>query len=284
MKIGFIDHHLNNYHANKFHGLLTGGALGETAEIVAAYESHPVGEDWCAAKGVKKVDSAAEVVSASDAIIVLAPDNIDAHLELGREALASGKPVLMDKTLATTMEDAKEILELARKHNTPLMASSSLRFSMELEGLLKKAGSEEIDGIFSRGFGHFRGYSIHTIAPVLRLLNSRVKRVIDTGRGAARLVTVEAENGKRALIDVRESENQMDVNPWSVGFRSGDSYHVAVISKFDEFYANLMKHALEFFKSGNSPVSLEEQLDAVAVEVLADESLAQGGEWVSISR
>jgi hypothetical protein len=278
MKIGFIDYHLNNYHANKFHGLLTG--TGHT--IAAAYEFEPTGEDWCAGKGVTRVGSPQEVINQSEALIVLAPDDSERHLRMAREALQSGKPVFVDKYLSTSLADAREMVQLAEKSNTPLMSSSSLRFSVELEDMLAAAGGKKLDGIFSRGFGKWSGYACHSVAPALRMLGAPARRLIDTGSGTNRLVTIEAADGRRMLVELRKSENQMEATPWQIGHLDGDQYRVATISKFDEFYANLMKEAVAFFQSGKSPVSAEEMLDTVAIEVGADQSLAKGGEWVTV--
>jgi hypothetical protein len=278
MKIGFIDYNLNNYHATKFHGILT----VDGHEVAAAYESTPKGGDWCEAKGVKRANTIKEVIEASEGIIVLAPDATEQHLELSREALASGKPVFVDKNLATTVEDAREIVKLAEKSDAPLMSSSSLRFSVELEEMLAATGDAKLDGVFSRGFGKWRGYSVHSVAPALRMLGSPIKRVIETGKGMVHLVTMETEDGRRALVDLRQSENQMDATPWQVGYLQGDKYKVATITKFDEFYASLMQRVVEFFGTGKSPVSVQEMLDTVAVEVAADSSSRQGGVWVEL--
>ncbi len=282
MKIGFIDHHLNNYHADVFHKFLTGPVGGGKVEIVAAFETDPVGDDWCAKTGVRRAGSAAEVVAQSDAVIVLAPDNIGEHLKLAKEALESGKPTLIDKMLSTSLEDAKQIAALAAKHNTPVMGSSSLRFAVEVEELAA-ALTAPVDAVFARGFGKFPGYSIHTIAPALRFLGGRpIRRVIDTGAGSVRLVTVD-DGERRTLIEVRESENQYEATPWTVGVLSGGKYHVAVVTKFDDFYANLLKETLAFFTTGKTPISLQEMLESVAVEVLAGESVKQGGVWMDVA-
>lgn len=286
MKLGIIDHHLNNYHANKFHGLLT-GEVGKEAggvEIVAAYESHPVGEDWCTEKGVPRASSAAEVVTKSDAILILAPDNSEAHPELSREALASRKPVFFDKALAANMSDAQQIVQAAREHDTAIMTASSLRFSVELEELLQRINGRPVDGIYSRGLAKWRGYSVHTISPVMRLLGGdRIKRLIDTSRGgAARIVTLETATGRRALIDVRESENQFEATPWQIGVLVEGRYETITIKQFDEFYANLMRQTLQFFKTRQSPVPVEEQLEILAVELAADASVEKGSDWVSL--
>src|SRR5690242_3502613 len=128
-KIGWIDHHLYTHHSQVFYPLIHEEVGQGRFEIAAAYESDrdPAQGDWCAEHGISRAGSPAEVVEASDVIIVCSPNNPEAHLELSRVALASGKPVYVDKYLAHTVEDAREMVEIAREHNTPLMTSSSLR-------------------------------------------------------------------------------------------------------------------------------------------------------------
>jgi len=282
MKIGFIDHHLNNYHVNKFLSIIREGKAGEGLEVIAAYESNAEGEDWCAKNNVPRAQSSAEVVEKSDAIIVLAPDNVDAHVELSKEALQSKKPVLIDKVLAKSVEDARKIVADAQTAGTPIMSSSSLRFSTELEQLLSLVGEGPYEGIFSRGFGKWRGYAVHTIQPALRLLGGRVKRVIDTGQGSHHLITIENDKGNRAFIDIREAENQMEATPWQLGILHHKNYEVITIKKYDEFYENLLRNAVKFFQTGESPVPVEEMLDQVLVELAADNSFNGGGQWIEI--
>lgn len=283
MKIGFIDHHLNNYHANKFLSIFREGKAGADIEIVAAYESNPdSGDDWCKTNNVPWASSAAEVVEKSDAIIVLAPDNIDFHLELSKEAIRSKKPVLIDKALAASVEDARKIITDAESSGTPIMSSSSLRFSVELDQLISRVGPGPYEGIFSRGFGRWRGYAVHTLQPALRLLGGRIKRVIDTGQGTNHLITIENDKGERAFIDIRECENQYEATPWQIGLLHHKNYEVIQIKQFDEFYENMLKQAVKFFQTGKSPVPISEMLDEVMVEVAADNSFKNGGQWVEL--
>lgn len=283
MKIGFIDNYLNNYHATKFLSIFRDGKAGGDVEVVAAYESSPQGdEDWCEVNKVPRAQSAAEVVEKSDAIIVLSPNDVDRHLELSREAIASGKPTMLDKALAASVVDAREIITNAQTAGTPIFSASSLRFSVELEELLKKLGPGPFDGVFSRGFGDWRNYAVHTIQPALRLLGGRVSRVIDTGSDANHLITVENDSGRRAFIEIRKCENQYDATPWQIGVLQDGHYHVVQIAKFDEFYENMLTQTVEFFKTGQSPVPVEEMLDEVIVEVSADSSFKNGGQWVDV--
>lgn len=286
MKIGFIDRHLNNYHANKFLSIFRDGKAGDgKVEVVAAYESTPQGEeDWCTKNNVPKAASPEEVVEKSDAIIVLAPDFTGEHLKLAEAALKSGKPTMLDKTLSNNIKDALQIVELAKAHKTPIYSSSSLRFSAELETMLSLVGDGPYEGVFSRGFGRWREYAVHTIQPALRLLGGRVKRVIDTGHDGCHLITVENDQGRRAFIEIRESENQQEVSPWKVGLLHHKNYEVITVKKFDEFYQNLLINAVKFFQTGESPVPVGEMIDEVLVELAADESFKEGGKWIEVSK
>lgn len=282
MKIGYLDYRLTNYHYKKFFGLLSGPLAREHDGIVAAWELSPSeeGNKWAADNGITYAESAAQVVAAVDAIIVLAPNNPEKHLELARAALESGKPVFLDKMLAQSTSEAKQIVKLAVAHSTPLMSASALRFARELDELEARL-TGAVDAVFARGLGKFPVYAVHTITMALRYFGPRVTRVIDTGSGTDRMLSI--DNGSiRASIELRESENQYEATPWQVGLRTGTRYEVATIKDFDGFYENLMRNVLQFFKTGVSPVGTDEQLATVAVQEAAEQSLASGNIWVNI--
>ena len=280
MRIGFVDHHLNNFHANKFLTLLHGPLAELGARVTAAWESDPTGDDWCAAKEVARCGSPEEVVAQSDAVIVLAPDDIEAHLELCRRVLPGGKRTMVDKFLAPTLAEAEAIQALARRHGVPLFSASSLRFAVEVEAALADGG--RVEEAFARGMGDWDGYGVHTLSMVLAAMGAEISRVIDTGSGGTANVTLEYADGRRATAEVRAAENMWEALPWGFGYRIGDRYATATIADFDGFYANLMRRAIEFFRTGDSPVSDGEMLKVVAVLEGAGRSRAAGGEWVPV--
>ena len=71
------------------------------------------------------------------------------HLKLATPFLEKGIPTLIDKPMAATLKDAVAIVELARKHNAPLMSSSILAYCDEVENL--KARYRELPGPVTRG-------------------------------------------------------------------------------------------------------------------------------------
>jgi predicted dehydrogenase len=280
MRIGFVDHHLNNFHANKFLTLLHGPLANLDARVEIAWESHPTGEDWCEKNGVTRAGSAEAVAEHTDAVIVLAPDNIDAHLELCRKVLPAGRPTVVDKFLAPDVKQAEQIIRLARESGAPIFSSSSLRFAVELEAALAEAKEARTEA-FARGMGAWDGYGVHTLALVIGALGGDAlpERVINTGSATSAVVTLECAGGRRGWVDVRTAANEWDAFPWTFGFRSGDRYVTGTVKDFDGFYANLMRRAVEFFRTGKSPLSTAEMLRTVAVLEAANRPR---GAWISL--
>jgi predicted dehydrogenase len=282
VKIAFLDHHLNNWHADTFLRLLRGPLASEEIEVVKAWESNPTGDDWCRKHNVPRAASAQEAVKGVDAIAVLAPDNIEDHLKLCAVALPTGKPTLIDKFLSPTLHDAREIVELARMHRTPIFSSSSLRWAVELEAIRPKLGAAPIADAFARGMGQWSGYGVHTLSIITGIMGHDIRRVIHTGTPQAATVTLDYAGGRRGVVDVRDAANGYDALVWSFAARVGDKYETATVKDFDGFYANLMRRAAGFFKTGTSPMPAEEALKIVAVLEGAEKSRAMGGIWVDV--
>ncbi|GIV16983.1 MAG: hypothetical protein KatS3mg022_2418 [Armatimonadota bacterium] len=152
LKIGFVDHHLNNFHANTFLKLLHEDLAAEDVRVFAAWESHPTGEDWCAKNGIERKPSIGDVVKCVDAVMVLAPDNLADHLALCEQILPAGKPVFIDKLLSPILSDAQKIVAMAQQHGTPITSSSALRFAVELEAMRPQLSNTPSEA-FARGNG-----------------------------------------------------------------------------------------------------------------------------------
>jgi len=164
-----------------------------------------------------------------------------------------------------------------------LFSASSLRFAVELEAALEGLEVTPSEA-FARGMGEWDGYGVHTLSLVFGALGADVQRVIDTGSADSAAVTLEYPYGRRAWVDVRAAENQWETLPWTFGFRIGERYVTAQVAEFDGFYANLMRRAVQFFQTGESPVSTDEMLRIVAVLEAADRSRAVGGKWITLPR
>lgn len=284
MKIGFVDHHLNNYHANKFVELARGPLADLGAEIAIAWESNPTGDDWCEKNNVPRAASIAEVCEKADAIFILAPDNIDDHLKLAEQVLPCGKPTAIDKALAFNVADAKAIVELSRKYNVPITSSSALAFAVELDELKPQITSDPTE-VWVSGMGEWKNYGLHTLSMALRVMGPGIERLIDTGTDDSRMVTLEYADGRKGFVTVRWSDNLYGDFPWVLGIRlSHDKFLQATIKDYDGFYTNLLRRVIEFFKTGQPPFPGELAMELVAVLESADKSKASGNQWVTMPR
>ena len=182
-KLGFIDLFIDEWHANNYPAWIKTARRGTEFELAYAWEKAPQNgrplEKWCADFGVTPLKSMEEVVEKSDAVFVLAPSNPEVHRELAEIPLKSGKPVFVDKPFAPSKADAEAMFELAAKHNTPLMSSSALRFSTELDAYRNKPGTTYMET--TGGGRSFWEYSIHQIEMIVSVLGTGAKRIMQCG-------------------------------------------------------------------------------------------------------
>ncbi len=68
-----------------------------------------------------------ELIAASDAIIVATP--AEAHFDIAARAIRAGRHVLIEKPVASTLEEADTLVALAREHDVVLQVGHLERFS-----------------------------------------------------------------------------------------------------------------------------------------------------------
>lgn len=113
-----------------------------------------------------------DLIGEVDAVL-LARDDAENHLEMARPFLEAGLPVYVDKPLALSVDEAKQIIDL-QQYPGQLFSCSALRYAPELR----------IEGGASTSLGKIRSiqafvpkdwdtYAVHIIEPVLQLIPSR---------------------------------------------------------------------------------------------------------------
>lgn len=273
MKIAFLDHHLDNWHAKVFLGLLR-----ERSHDVVAFESHPLDGDWCKTHDVERVYSPEKAVAMADATMVLAPDDIDAHFDLSKHALMMGKPVFVDKLLAPKTSQALAMLALAESHETPLTCASSLRHAAELEEAL--VGGRVEEGFFS-GYGAWDRYGVHTVAMALRVFSGTpLRRMANVGTPKMAGISLEWEDRRRALLVVVDGKNASETFPWRFALRRDDVYASGTVTRFDDFYRNQVDATLRAFED-RATMPRNEMIDAVRILSIAPTAPETG--WVDLN-
>lgn len=100
----------------------------EGAELTGFYD--PSDENAMAVQDkyqLKRYDSIADLLESCQAVDIIAPT--PAHFELCKAAITNGKHVFVEKPLANTMEEAKELVKLAKEANIKFQVGHVERFN-----------------------------------------------------------------------------------------------------------------------------------------------------------
>ena len=279
-KIGFIDYYIDEWHANNYPRMIKDSSCGDRFEVALAWEEiHPKGkmpiDQWCRDQGVARAGSIEQVIEQCDCIVVLSPDNVERHEDLSQLPLASGKPVYIDKPFAPSVEVGKRMIERAKAHKTPMMSSSALRFDSTVEDALRQIAGQPVRFMSTRGPGVWEIYAIHQVEPLVAILGTGAKRVMQCGNAGAKLMVIDYGDDRRALF------NQIPNSPFQFTVSYGESGIVAVDNMAD-FFPRFIEAMLEFFDTGVSRVPVEQTLEIAAILEAGTAAIKTPDQWVNL--
>jgi hypothetical protein len=281
-KIGFIDYYIDEWHANNYPQMIRESSYGDKFEVALAWEEVTLSgkkplDEWCKEQGVAKAASLEQVVAECDCIVVLSPDNVERHEDLAALPLASGKPVYVDKPFAPSLEVGRRMVERARAHNTPMMSSSALRFDSTVEKALAQIGNQPVHFVSTRGPGSFDIYAIHQVEPIVTVIGTGAKRVMQCGAGENKLMIIDYGDGRRAVM------NQIPNHPFQFSVQYGDT-GVYVCDSMTDFFPRFIEAMLRFFDTGVSVVPVEQTLEIAAILEAGTAALSRPDEWIEVPR
>lgn len=100
--------------------------------VLYAYDRNPDRLDvYCNQFNARPANSLEELIKNVDAVDVCTPT--DAHRDVAMEAILGGKPVLVEKPMARTVEECRELIDAAEKAGVALMPGQVVRFFPEFE-------------------------------------------------------------------------------------------------------------------------------------------------------
>ena len=226
-------------------------------------------ESW----GIKVTLNFEEAIEGCDAIMLEINDG-SLHREYFEKVAALGKPVFIDKPLATTLEDGRAILKLAERHQTRVWSGSSIPFCPEVTAVLAQAGAIQYGHTFG-ALGKGRAgdgliwYGVHTYEMLQRLM----------GRGAQTVRAMATDNSVTAVITY-DHERQglvhtVQKNYGYGGVVKGTTAH-AFICNTQYAYRDLLRRILAYFEGGPAPVDLAATFETLAIMIAARQSVTTG--------
>ncbi|HEY1948046.1 MAG TPA: Gfo/Idh/MocA family oxidoreductase [Bryobacteraceae bacterium] len=228
--------------------------------------------------GVRFVDHISEMCSAVDGILLESLDGRK-HLPEMKEAVKCGKPIFIDKPLAASLSDAREIARVAGDAHVPWFSASSLRFS-DIESMKQ----EPINGVIVWGPGpterhqelDLSWYGVHAVEMLYTLMGPGCSEVTLTHAENADVVTGKWKDGRLGTIRVERPYTTFG----AVAFRSKNKVDTLANVKVD--YLPLVRKIIEFMQTQKPPVSNAETLEIFAFMDAAQKSKEHGGSPVSM--
>jgi hypothetical protein len=243
-------------------------------------------------------------------------DAKDDHLLLARPFLESGVPVLIDKPFSDTVEDAVEMVRLARKHGTPLMSCSAMRYDTAVKAVKEQIDAGGVGKVLTAtafiGTGLCRPlwYLIHMLEAIYVPFGPGIESV--TARSSEGLMMTEVGSypalynflfrwNDGRLVNITMAQDDADAAS-SAGLDNRRQrilwptdyvippylplhyvYHVYGDANWTEMrsvgkgcYSFKLAAFLEMARTGKAAIPLEEMLELTQANVLAEKALSSG--------
>jgi hypothetical protein len=228
--------------------------------------------------GIEIVRDIPTLCSKVDAVLLESGDG-RIHLSQARLVFAAHKPVFIDKPLASTLEDAREIARLAKTADVPWFSSSALRFN----DIVTRMEVPDAVGVGVWGPGPMEEhhhldlswYGIHPVEMLYTLMGTGCEEVTRISGGdfqsGSDVVIGRWKDGRVGTVRTLRPSGGYGV----VVFRPGKV--VQSPADFTFSYAPLVKQIVTFFQTHKPPVPNEETLEIFAFMDAAQRSKESGG-------
>jgi predicted dehydrogenase len=237
-------------------------------------------EKW----GVEIVDSIETLCKKVDAVLIESVDGRP-HLEQARPVFAAKKRVFIDKPLAGSLKDAREIARLAKESGTPFFSASAIRFyetivkTKEDPAVGKPVGCDSFSpASLEPHHPDLFWYGVHGVEGLFTVMGSGCESVRRSFAPDTDIVVGRWKDGRTGTFrGTRKGSHSYGVTIFGdKGVRSS----LSLQGKND--YRNLVVEIVKFVKTGEAPVAVEEMLEVIAFMEAADVSKARGGAEVRL--
>jgi hypothetical protein len=229
--------------------------------------------------GIEFVPDIPTLCQKVDAILLESVDG-RVHLKQVKEAVASRKPMFIDKPLAATLEDAREIARILEEAGVPWFSSSSSRFG----GIATAMKFSDTTGVITWGPSppeplfplDLAWYGIHSIELLYTLMGPGCEEVRRIPARDMEVIVGRWKDGRTGTVYALTESRATG----AVIFRP----KIAVQSdpKMEGGYGPLLREIVKFFQTRVPPVSPAETLEIFSFMDAAQRSKAAGGQPVRL--
>jgi predicted dehydrogenase len=228
--------------------------------------------------GVEMCATVEELCQKVDAVLLESVDGRP-HLDQVKPVLKARKPVFIDKPMAGSLHDVREIFRLAKESKTPVFSASALRFGRDSQavraGSIGKVTYAETSSPCELEPHHpdLFWYGVHGVESLFTVLGTGCESVQRGKTADGKIEVMGVWSGGRKGV-YREDKNYRGLARGEKGEARAGSF---------DGYAPLVAQIMSFFQTGKPPVEPEETIEMFAFMEAADESARQGGDPVKIA-
>lgn len=256
------------------------------ARIVAAYKGgspdlpssrdrvEKFAEELRTKYGVEIVPDIATLLTKVDAVLLESVDGRP-HLAQFKEIAKAGKPVFIDKPLASTLRDALEIARVAKESNVKWFSASSLRFGDGMPGLKMAGmtgavtwGPSPLDATHELDLSW---YGIHAVEMLYTLMGPGCTEVSRMFGPDGEVVTGRWKDGRIGAVRLNRPYSQFG----AVTFSEKETRLAG--KEISSGYTGLLREIVKFFQTGVAPVDEQETLEMFRFMEAARLSKERGG-------
>lgn len=230
--------------------------------------------------GVEIVDSIDALLAKVDVVLLESVDGRP-HLAQVTPVFKAGKPVFIDKPLAASFADAKEIVRLSQETGTPFFSCSSYRFHPDIARLkteAAKATKVQASSPFNKLAFHpdLYFYGIHGIEALYAVMGPGCVSVTRTSDASADITTGKWKDGRTGIY---YGPIKGEKAPMVRIFNDKGT----VDSQGTAGYDGLVKAIAEFFHTKKPPIDPAETLELFQFMSAAQLSSEKNGAEVPLS-
>jgi hypothetical protein len=261
------------------------------AKIVAAYKGgspdiessanrvEGYAKDLAEKYKVEIVPNISDLCGKVDAILLESNDGRK-HLSQALDAFKCGKPMFIDKPLASTYPDALAIAKAAKAANVKWFSSSSLRWAEQMTSMKSPANkSVTVWGPGPSEKTHYLDlswYGIHPVEMLYALMGPGCEEVTRISSHND-VVVGKWKDGRIGTVQV--------LRPYGdYGAVAYTEKKVIESGKIKSGYTPMLREIVKFFQTGVSPVAEEDTLELFAFMDAAQKSKEQGGKPIKLKR
>ncbi len=229
--------------------------------------------------GVEILETPEAVAERVDLVFITAVD-ARVHRDLFERTASFKRPTFIDKPLATSLADAKAIVDLAGESSLPVMSCSALRYADNFQEAL--ADDEQGGIVGCDAFGPMAleealpglfWYGVHSVEMVVAAMGAGCRQVRATTNDDFDLITGEWADGRMASVrGMRRGHSQFG----AVVHREKGMRFVDIAANKRPYYAGMLEAIIGSLSQGRSAVAAEEMLQAVAFMEAANQSRQSG--------